>query len=128
LVIDEKGIRAYNKIYNDALGGQEATFELNSLGELYIYDGYIRNRLVAGSPEEREKGKVINKEGAKYHNKGKWEITFVGNAYFNNATISGTLTTVIFEREKIQTMAGEMLICPGIYVKQVAKVMGKNGE
>ena len=48
--------------------------------------------------------------------KGKgWQISSDGTAEFRNVTVSGKITSTIFEYDKVQTVAGSMLIRPAIY-------------
>jgi hypothetical protein len=48
-----------------------------------------------------------------------WEIDSTGTAKFANAIISGTLQSTVFEYEKVQTVAGAMLIRSGFYAEKV---------
>ena len=44
-----------------------------------------------------------------------WSINSDGTATFRNVNVSGKITSAIFEHDKIQTIAGSMLIRPAIY-------------
>ena len=47
----------------------------------------------------------------------KWAIHGNGSAFFENITISGKIKTAIFEHEKVQTVAGTLLISSQIPIK-----------
>jgi hypothetical protein len=46
-----------------------------------------------------------------------WEIAADGTATFRNVNVSGKITSTIFEYDKVQTVAGSMLIRPAVYFK-----------
>jgi hypothetical protein len=49
---------------------------------------------------------------------GNWQIDGYGNARFSNATISGTLSSTVFEYDKVQTLSGSMIVRPGVYIEK----------
>jgi hypothetical protein len=46
-----------------------------------------------------------------------WTISSDGTATFRNVNVSGKITSTIFEYDKVQTVAGSMLIRPAVYFK-----------
>ena len=90
----------------------------NILGELKVGEDLNgRTQLIINGNEQ---GSIYTKrkleDGSDTY---PWLINSDGTAYFKNATISGTLSSTIFEYDKVQTVAGAMLIRPGTYAKEV---------
>jgi hypothetical protein len=84
--IDPQGSATFYNI--DARGGR--------IGGLVIGTDYI-----AATPDSTETN--------------GWSINSDGTATFRNVNVSGKITSAIFEHDKIQTVAGSMLIRPAIY-------------
>ena len=62
-------------------------------------------------------GKEAGTTGVIKHANNAWSINGDGTAFFNNVNISGTISSAVFEYNKIQTVAGGMAIFPAFLVE-----------
>lgn len=90
------------------------TFAIFDNGNLYAKNAWIEGNIRAN---EGYIGGIDILNGSLVQRDRKFEINQDGTAIFSNAIISGTLKTTVFEYDQVQTIAGSMLIRPGIYVK-----------
>lgn len=88
-------------------------------GELIVGNSEVGNIKING-----EQGFIagILKDSTSYN----WKISNDGTAEFNNATIRGKLSTVIFEKQKVSAVGGQLLVSPTLYLeKPLEKINSK---
>ena len=85
-------------------------------GNLFAKNAWIEGNINATS------GKIsgfLEVSGTLKHSNDEWKISDDGTAYFKNVDVSGTIKSVIFEYEKVQTMGGAMLVVPTMLIDKV---------
>lgn len=92
-------------------------------GHIQATSGYFRNVDIFG---ELKVGKEDNTEniGRIFQADGNWSINGDGTAFFKNAIVSGKISTAIFEKQKIQTVGGSLIVAPQLTVKDVEHIEG----
>lgn len=90
-------------------------------GHIQATSGYFRNVDIFG---ELKVGKEDNTEniGRIFQADGNWSINGDGTAFFQNAVISGKISTAIFEKQKIQMVGGSLIVAPQLTVKDVEPI------
>lgn len=97
-------------------------FAIFDNGNLYAKNAWIEGNIRATSGNILGQ-LVIGEEGDSYgsiiHADGSWAINGDGTATFNNVNISGTISTAVFEYDKVQTIAGIMGVFPAFVVYDI---------
>lgn len=97
-------------------------FAIFDNGNLYAKNAWIEGNIRATSGNILGQ-LVIGEKGDSYgsiiHADGSWAINGDGTATFNNVNISGTISTAVFEYDKVQTIAGIMGVFPAFVVYDV---------
>ena len=116
-LIDRNGNENFAIFDNGNLYAKNAWIE----GHIQATSGYFRNVDIFG---ELKVGQEDNTEniGRIFQADGNWSINGDGTAFFKNAVISGKISTAIFEKQKIQTVGGSLMVAPQLTVKKVTHI------
>lgn len=68
---------------------------------------------------------INGEDGTIGHSTNSWFIDKTGYAEFQNAKIRGTLSTVVFEKEKVSMVGGDLVISPTIYLEEDTETDGQ---
>jgi len=79
----------------------------------------LTGSLMAYDPDDSLKYIIINGDtGTIGHSTNSWFIDETGYAEFQNARIRGKLSTIVFEKEKVSMIGGDLVISPTFYIEK----------
>ena len=110
-IFDNGNLFAKNAWIEGNINATSGTFTNGTLGDLQVF-----GTLEIGQ-QINDKNEIIS-SGILKHIDGNWEINGDGSAFFKNVTVSGKIETAIFEHNKVQTVAGSLLVVSEIPIKE----------
>lgn len=117
---DTVGIEQFNQNILDKVLDENENFAVFDNGNLFAKNAWIEGNIRATSGDILGE-LVIGREGAGTlrHENNSWKLLSDGTALFNNVTVSGTITSAVFEYNKVQTVGGAMLLRPTVNIENV---------
>lgn len=118
-------------------GSNDYNFQVYNNGDLYaqqanLTSGYIYGNFYVGQNGQTQ-GITINGVNGDISTSQfasgayGWKIDQNGNAEFNNATIRGKLTSVVFEKQTVSAVNGDLYIAPSYTLKKEFKTGAIDG-
>lgn len=124
----DNAIRFFAGKKTDASGNVNYKFVVDNAGNLYAQQANLTSGNIYGNfyvgQEGQTHGIIINGVNGDISTSQfasgayGWRIDQNGNAEFNNATIRGKLTSVVFEKQTVSAVNGDLYIAPSYVLKK----------